>query len=373
MPTPTKDKVIFLDASAVEHISYGASVLASGGGGDPYIGKIMVQQAIEKHGPIRLISTDELQPDDILLSTGMIGSPTIMIEKIPNGEESILACRRAEQYLKKPITAIYPIEAGGINSLLPLATACYLGLPVVDVDGMGRAFPEFHMTTFHLDNINASPFVIADEKLNTVLIDSIDSYQTEIFARSVAIKMGGAAIFAGYPISPNQAKLSGITGTLSTIKYIGERMQQAVSNKENLVNTLVGLLDGHILFHGKLNRLNQRSESGFTHGYADFISSDNKKTSFKVMFQNEYLLVQEGNTPLCMTPDLIILLDEDTGLPILTERLCYGMNVVVIGAPANTKWRTPRGIEVCGPHYFKYPQNYLPVEKLVENYRKTQR
>ncbi|MCW2482776.1 DUF917 domain-containing protein, partial [Candidatus Symbiopectobacterium sp. NZEC135] len=88
--------MILLDIKAIEHICYGASILASGGGGDPHLGKIMAQQAIEKHGPIRLISIEELQPDDILLSTGMIGAPTIMMEKIPNGEESILACRRVE-------------------------------------------------------------------------------------------------------------------------------------------------------------------------------------------------------------------------------------------------------------------------------------
>lgn len=362
--------MILLDADAIEHISYGASVLASGGGGDPYIGKIMAQQAIEKHGPIQLININELQPNDVLLSTGMTGSPTVMIEKLPNGEESILACRRVEEGLKKKITAIYPIEAGGINSLLPLTTACRLSLPVVNVDGMGRAFPQFHMTTFYLDDINSSPFVVIDEKLNTVMVNAIDSYQSEILARTVTDKMGGAAIFAGYPISAVQAETSGISGSLSLMKSIGEQMQQAIATKDNLVNTLASLLNGYVLFRGKLNRLNLRSEGGYTRGYANFLNLDDKKMSFTVLFQNEYLLVQKNDTPLCMTPDLIILVDEDTGIPIQAERLSYGMNIVAIGAPANEKWRTPRGIEVSGPNYFKYSLNYVPVEKLVENDRK---
>ncbi|MCW2488470.1 DUF917 domain-containing protein [Candidatus Symbiopectobacterium sp. NZEC127] len=361
--------MILLDIKAIEHICYGASILASGGGGDPHLGKIMAQQAIEKHGPIRLISIEELQPDDILLSTGMIGAPTIMMEKIPNGEESILACRRVEQHLRKSITAIYPIEAGGINSLLPLATACRLGLPVLDVDGMGRAFPQFHMTTFYLDNINASPFIVVDEKLNTVLIDAVDGYQSEIFARDATVKMGGAAIFAAYPISPIQAKKSGIAGTISLMKNIGEKMQQAISNKDNLVNTLINLLQGHVLFRGKLNRVNQRSEGGFTYGHADFSGLDNKKKNFKVLFQNEYLLALENDNPLCMTPDLIIIIDEDSGIPILAEKLSYGMNVVAIGVPANNKWRSQRGIEVCGPRYFKYPMDYSPVEDCIKAYK----
>lgn len=250
----------------------------------------MAQQAIEKHGPIRLVSIEELQPDDILLLTGMIGVPAIIMEKIPNGKESILACRRVEQYLRKSITAIYPIEVGGISSLLPLATACRLGLPVldvdvdVDVDGMVRAFPQFHMTTFYLDNINASPFIVVDEKLNTVLIDAIDGYQSETFARATTVKMGGAAIFAAYPISPIKAKESGIPGTISLIKNIGEKMCKAISNKDNLVKILVNLLHGHVLFRGKLNRVNQRREGGFTYGYANFIGLDNKNDNFKILF-----------------------------------------------------------------------------------------
>jgi DUF917 family protein len=362
--------VTILDVDSIEHITYGASVLGSGGGGDPYIGKILAQQAIKQHGQIKLINIEELQPDALLLSTGMIGAPTVMMEKIPNGNESIFACRQIEKYLNNSVTAIYPIEAGGINSLLPLTTACSLGLPVVDMDGMGRAFPEFHMTTFYLDNINSSPFVVVDEKLNTVIINAVDSRESEILSRTVTAKMGGAAIFSGYPISTAQAQKSGISGTITFMKSVGEKMQQAISNKDNLVDTLVSLLDGYILFRGKLNRLNQRSENGFTHGYANFVSLDNKKVNFNILFQNEYLLVKENDIPLCMTPDLIVIIDEDTGIPILTERLCYGINVAAIGVPANKKWRSPRGIEICGPRYFNYPMNYIPVETLIEKYRK---
>lgn len=45
-----------------------------------------------------------------------------------------------KQYLGKEVFAFMPIEAGGVNSMLPIAAAARLGLPMVDVDGMGRAF-----------------------------------------------------------------------------------------------------------------------------------------------------------------------------------------------------------------------------------------
>lgn len=38
----------YLDQAAIEHIAIGAAFLGTGGGGDPYIGKLMALSAIEK-------------------------------------------------------------------------------------------------------------------------------------------------------------------------------------------------------------------------------------------------------------------------------------------------------------------------------------
>lgn len=57
------------------------------------------------------------------------------------------------------------MEAGGVNSMIPIVVAAQLGLPMVDCDGMGRAFPELQMVTFHLDRISATPMAITDEKV----------------------------------------------------------------------------------------------------------------------------------------------------------------------------------------------------------------
>ncbi|XBS71598.1 DUF917 domain-containing protein [Acerihabitans sp. KWT182] len=355
-----------LDKHAIEHISIGASLMASGGGGDPYIGKIMALKAIEATGPLSLISAGDLQPDDVLVSTGMIGSPTVMMEKIPNGSESVTACRILEQRLGRKIAAIYPIEAGGINSLLPLATAARLGLPVVDLDAMGRAFPEFQMTTFHLDGVSASPFVVVNEKNDSTIVEARDNQAAEKFARAVSVKMGGAAIFAAYPVSPAQATASGIAGSLSFMERIGRLVEQARRDKSGMVSMLTEVLGGYVLFRGKAVNVDQRSEGGFTLGLAGFSGVDaHRGRQFEVFFQNEYLLAQCGNTPLCMTPDLIILLDEDTGLPILSERLRYGVRVAALGIPANERWRSPPGIEVAGPRYFHYDTDYIAVETLA--------
>ena len=50
------------------------------------------------------------------------------------------------------------LGAGGVNSMLPIAAAARLGLPLVDCDGMGRAFPELQMVTFTIGGGSAPPW-----------------------------------------------------------------------------------------------------------------------------------------------------------------------------------------------------------------------
>ncbi len=57
-----------------------------------------------------------------------------------------------------------PIECGGLNSTMPLVVgARSSGIPVVDADGMGRAFPELQMETFHVHGVSGTPMAIANE------------------------------------------------------------------------------------------------------------------------------------------------------------------------------------------------------------------
>ena len=148
----------------IENISIGAALLGTGGGGDPYIGKLMAIQAVEKYGPIKLLSLDDIDDDDLIVPSAMMGAPTVMVEKIPSGKEALVSFKKKKKILGKPIKATMPIEAGGVNSLLPLALAAELGLPVVDADGMGRAFPELQMVTFYIAGVKSTTMVLSDEK-----------------------------------------------------------------------------------------------------------------------------------------------------------------------------------------------------------------
>jgi len=144
------------------------------------------------------------------------------VEKLPRRTEIINAFKALGEYLGKEVYATMPIEAGGLNSTFPLAVGAKMGIPIVDADGMGRAFPELQMTTFHVFGISITPMAISDEKGNTIFVDSINNEYGEWFARGVTRLMGGYSWISCYAMTGKELKKAAIKNTLSKAMEIGE-------------------------------------------------------------------------------------------------------------------------------------------------------
>ncbi|MBO8136948.1 MAG: DUF917 domain-containing protein [Desulfotomaculum sp.] len=359
-----------LDIQSIEDIAIGAALLGTGGGGDPYIGKLMAIQAVEEFGPITLLEADEVPDDALVVPTAMMGAPTVMVEKVPSGEEVIGAFNTLKNYLGQEIYATIPIEAGGVNSMIPLALAARLGIPVVDTDGMGRAFPELQMVTFHLNDVSATPMVICDEKGNNLMLNTVDNVWTEKLARSATVVMGGSVMLAIYPMKGNQLKSAGIHGIITLTEEIGKAIRGAKAKKVDPIKAVLDITGGYELFRGKISDVSRRTVGGFARGESKLIGIDSYKgKTLTLNFQNEHLIARTEEEVLATVPDLIAVLDSETAHPITTEGLRYGARCVVIGIPCNSKWRTEKGIATVGPRYFGYDIDYIPVEERVMNKR----
>jgi DUF917 family protein len=353
-----------LSESNIEDLALGAAVLGTGGGGDPYIGRLMAQAAIRKHGPVTLLDLDEIGDDDLVVPAAMMGAPTVMIEKIPNGREIVSAFKSLGAYINKPIAATMSIEAGGLNSVMPISVAAELGLPMVDCDGMGRAFPEIQMVTHTIFGVSATPMSLADEKGNAALINTINNRWTETFSRSITVDMGGSALIALYAATGKQLKELAVRGTISFAEEIGQTVRRARVTDTNPVEAVRKVTRGFMAFKGKVIDLVRRTVGGFARGEANMEGIDEYTGSkLTLQFQNEHLVAIRDGEYVVTVPDLIAVLDVDTGEPITTEALRYGFRVVVIGMPCDRRWRTPRGLELVGPRYFGYDTDYVPVEQ----------
>jgi DUF917 family protein len=352
-----------IEAKDIDALALGATVLGTGGGGDPYIGALMAKQAIEQHGHVELITIDELDGDDLVIPSAMMGAPTVMVEKIPSGAEPVAAFRQLEQFLGRRAAATVSIEAGGLNSTIPFVVAAELRIPVVDADSMGRAFPEIPMTTLHLGGVSATPMVVVDEKGNAVLLSTINNAWTEALSRNATIVMGGSSMLALYAAPASQMRRHLIHGTLSKAIELGRLLMSSAGAADKLAS-LLEATQGQRLFSGKIVDVMRRTEGGFARGTVTFEGLGVDAGSvLRLEFQNENLVAMRDGVPLATVPDLITVLDAETVQPITTEELRYGQRAVVIGMPCAPVWRSEQALALVGPRYFGYDLDYIPLAK----------
>ncbi len=351
----------------LRYIATGAAILGAGGGGDPLVGRLMAEHAIAKCGPVRVIGADQLDDSDLVIPSAMMGAPAVMLEKLPSGNEPEVSFRALEKIIGKKAAAVVPIEAGGLNSCIPIYTAAVLGLPLVDADGMGRAFPELPMVSFGIGGVSATPMVMSDEKGNTVVIDAIDNAWSEILSRPVTIAMGLAAMLAIYPMDGAALKKLAIRNTVSLAYKIGKALDDTNQALTSPVEVLCEVTGGFRLFTGKIVDVTRDMTTGFLRGEAgiDGLGDDDGAT-FRVEFQNENLVAWNGDRLVAATPDLITVIDAETAGPVTTENLQYGRRVHVIGIPCDPFWRSTEALAQVGPRYFAYDVDYQPIEHLVE-------
>jgi DUF917 family protein len=262
------------------------------------------------------------------------------------------------------IFAITPIEAGGVNSMIPLFVGAQLHMPVVDADGIGRAFPEIQMTTFTIGGIGASPFAAADERGNIAIFSAPNNHWTEKLVRSFTTACGGSIIGACYSMRGEQLKACAVKHVISLSEEFGIAIR--TSKQEDIFLKAVG---GYKIFTGKIIDILREVKGSFNfgkiimEGIGDFAG---KKAV--VNFQNENLIAEVDGKIRATTPDLICIIDRETFIPIASESLRYGKRVSVVALKCHEKWRTAEGLKLVSPRYFGYDVDYAPVEKLQEEW-----
>lgn len=360
----------------LDDIAAGAAILGTGGGGDPYIARLLARQAIGEYGPVTLVDPDEVPDDAAVFPVGMMGAPTVMVEKLPSGAQAGAAVEALASYLGRKPTHVTCTEIGGLNALLPFVAAAHLGLPVIDADGMGRAFPELQMVLPSVFGITASPMSITDEKGNRGIFETADNLWAERLARTATVEMGCRATISLYAMSGAQARQTLVLRTLSLSARVGAVQRAARARHEDPVTAVVAELGGRELFAGTIVDVGRRTTGGFARGTAriegvpagDAEPPSARSHTATLEFQNENLILSVtgpgsagAGDVRATVPDLICTVEADTGVAVTTETLRYGQRVRVFAAPCDPRWSTPAGLALVGPRYFGYDLDPVTV------------
>ena len=396
-----ENRVWYISETDLDWISLGCYILGTGGGGSPYSSMIRLRTDLRKGAVVTVINPEDLHDDDQVGCGGGVGSPTVGIEKLP-GDEMLEAQHELAKICDKRITHMIAVEIGGGNGLqgMILGSSTNMNLPTVDGDWMGRAYPTKWQTTPVVFNERSPiwcPIAMADGNGNVVTMPkTISDLNVERILRAALSQMGSHTACAEAPVTGAETK-RWLVEHISQAWRIGRGVARA--RKENRVdNVAEAIIDecggesaGRVLWKGKIVGVERMLRGGYVYGECIIEGIDVRaaeqaignrpsaqfKGKLKIPFKNENIAAlkmrddgaeEKQEDVLAIVPDLITIIDAQSGEAIGTPEYRYGLLVVVLGLSANDKWtKNPRGIELGGPKGFGFDQfEYKPLGTFVK-------
>jgi uncharacterized protein len=347
----------------IEALALGAWILGTGGGGSPYLGLLNMRRLYAAGHRVELISPFELADEDWVAVVSNMGAPLVGQERLADSRNAAHAVAIQQRLLGAKFRAVMSLEIGGGNGVQPLMAAAHLGLPVVDADTMGRAYPEAQMTSVAVGELCPYPCVLYDPRGIEAVVTKVPNWRwMERVSRKICVEMGSIASTCKAPRTGAEIKAWGIHFTTSKAIAIGRRVREAQRQHDDAVAAVLDEGGGKRLFAGKVVDVARRTTEGFLRGRVVIDGLDGDRGSrLEIAFQNEWVVAWRDGVALAMSPELICVLDTLSGEACGTETIRYGRRVTVIVLPAPAVFLTPKGLEHVGPRAFGYDLDFRSV------------
>jgi uncharacterized protein len=351
----------------IEALAIGAWILGTGGGGSPYLGLLNMRRLYAEGHQVSLMSPFDLDDNDWVAVVSNMGAPLVGQERLADSRNIARAVEIQQEMLGAKFRAVMSLEIGGGNGIQPLMAAAHLGLPVVDADTMGRAYPEAQMTSVAVGDLRPYPCVLYDPRGIEAVVTKVPSWKwMERASRKICVEMGSIASTCKAPRTGREVKDWGIHFTVTKAIGIGRRVREAQRLHLDPIAAILDEAGGKLLFRGKVVDVDRRTTEGFLRGRAAIEGLDEDHGSrLEIAFQNEWVVAWRADNshlaPMAMSPDLICVLDTVSGEACGTETIRYGRRVTVVALPAPPVFLTRKGLEHVGPRAFGYDLDFRSV------------
>lgn len=352
-----------VSADDLRSLAIGTGILGTGGGTHPYLELLNIEKLYRDGAKISLIAPADLADDEHVAELGLMGAPLVTKERLPDPAHSLRPVTMMARHTGVQFRAVMAGEIGAENGVLPFLVAAQLGLPVVDADCMGRAFPEMQMSSFVIRGLPLCPFAMADIRDNeTLMLVGSDPIWVERINRRMCTEMGALTATCRPPRTGRQVKKHAVHGSVSRAIRLGAAVRKARRSHLDPIETVMATEDGILLFRGKVIDVTRRTTAGFVRGHTRIEGTDGfSSSSFDVDFQNEFTVGWLDGELRVMVPDLICVLDADTGEAIGTETIRYGLRVGVVAIAAANVLTEGAGLAFVGPRAFGYDLDYVSL------------
>ena len=336
-----------------------------------------VQDAIAGGTKYTMISLDDL-PDDwtVVVPVGVGGGGAwdyvrerTQQQKLPTiPDASVRAIQALSKYTGKKIDALIRFE-GAAATLQTFQAAAALHIPVVDACPVGRSVPELQMQLTFVNGLPLAPAAAVTRWGDVIILDkTVDGYRVEDLFRAAAVASGGGVSAVQNMMSGRDAKRTVIKGAVSTAILYGKTLREARAQGQDPVAALLKVSKGLKLFRGTVTKADMKGDRGFTWWDVEIAGThEYQGHTYKLYLKNENVASWLDGKPDATAPDIIVDLDPKTGDTLFGQGLgAYPMNadVVMVGIPNSPMWRTPKGIEVMGPHHFGFDFDYRSLDDI---------
>ncbi|GAA6209126.1 DUF917 domain-containing protein [Cognatishimia sp. WU-CL00825] len=361
-----------LSRQNLEDILHGAAILGTGGGGELSDGLALIDDALAKGKSFKMVSLDEAPQDALVCTPYMLGAISPLPEeeeqkyaRLPRQTEpSILAAyRRFQDYLGRRFYGTISCELGGSNTATAFYAAAMSDAYIIDADPAGRAVPEITHSTYYIHGLPAAPIVVANAFGESIICENvIDDERAEHIVRALSVVSRNDVAAIDHALEIREIRHAVIPGAISMAMRMGEAWRLARVTGEDVASVVAKEGNGLVVFRGVVGENNWKTETGFTIGEISIQGQGEQAGStYDIWLKNENMIGRLNQVIHATIPDLICLIDTDTGAPVTNPNYYKGQNVAVVILPAPDPFTTPKGLSAFGPSYLGLDQPYRPA------------
>jgi DUF917 family protein len=368
-----------------EDLIRGLTLLGTGGGGRPEVGLGMLLPHVEAGQTVGWTASDTIADDAWVCSVFSMGSiapaePLPVEQRVALGYPAdwviprpmARAVEELAAYTGRTIAAIVPFELGAGNTAGPMDAAMRLGLAIVDGDCAGRAIPELAQTTAAIAGIPFAPGAIADPWGNVLIVKETPSAQlAERIGKMISIAtrlpdVKAPCAHAGFLMRGRELKSVVIPGGITRSLGVGQAIRWALERHQDPVAAAARAVEGWVLFRGRVAAKEWESREGYMFGTTTVEGANGDRgRTLRIWFKNENHVTWRDGRPWVLSPDLIMVMDAESGTPYTNTLLPEGARVGVVGVRAHSKLRTAQALALLGPRHYGWDLEFTPIEQLM--------
>jgi DUF917 family protein len=309
---------------------YGGMLLGGGGGGDIQEGLRILDLALSYAQEIPLRPLSEIDPQAIILTASLVGSPASKERYVAPAHYQRVYQIFRQQYPGE-IGGIITNEMGAQSSTNGWVLAAMTGLPLIDAPCNGRAHPTGVMGALGLAEEKGYRSIQVGvggrEHRETEIYVSGDLGTASSLIRSAASAAGGFVTVLRNPVTADYVAKHAAVGALSHSIKVGQVLYRELGNADAVVEALANTLGVQEICRGVISDHDLNITEGFDLGTLT-IETDGLPVT--ISFWNEYMTAERGGVRLATFPDLIAVLDGESGLPQTSAMVHVNQEVILI-------------------------------------------